>query len=189
MSDFQTMNNANYRKEDDTFFLTALPKTDYFVNPETDEVTANAPFVYKEICGDFVMQAKVSPRFVSTYDACVLLALDDEKTWAKACFENTDISTKAVVTVMTSGKSDDANGVNVDGNQVWLRLSRKGNLFAVHYSLDGEKFLMARLSHIPMSRTVKAGMVAQSPLGEGGEMVFEHFSLVQKTVADIRSGE
>ena len=189
MTNFHSINNAIYRTENSKIIVTAPPKTDYFINPETDEIIANAPFVYQEVCGDFVMQAKVSPHFVSTYDACVLLALDDVKKWAKACFEYTDIGTKAIVTVMTNGKSDDANGVNIEDNAVWLRLSRKDNIFAVHYSTDGERFLMARLTHIPMSSTIKVGIVAQSPLGEGGEMSFAHFSLVQKTVADIRSGE
>ncbi len=189
MNSFKTSNNATYRAENDRFIVTALPKTDYFVNPETDETTTNAPFVYQDVSGDFVMQAKVSHSFVSTYDACVLFAFDDEKKWAKACFEYTDLGTKAVVTVMTNGKSDDANGVNIDDNTVWLRLSRKGNIFAIHYSTDGEKFLMARLTYIPMSECIKVGIVAQSPLGDGGEMSFEHFSLLQKTVTDIRSGE
>lgn len=175
--------------ENSKIIMTALPNTDYFVNPETDEVLANAPFVYQEISGDFVMQAKVSANFVSTYDAGVLLALDDEKKWAKACFEYTDLGTKAVVTVMTNGKSDDANGVNIESNEVWLRLSRKGNVFAVHYSIDGERFMMVRLTHIPMSETIKVGMVAQSPMGEGGQTTFEHFSLVEKTVEDIRGGK
>ncbi len=189
MNGFKSINNAIYNTQNDKISVTALPKTDYFVNPETDEITSNAPFVYQDICGDFVMQAKVSHNFISTYDACVLFAFDDDTKWAKACFEYTDLGTKAVVTVMTNGKSDDANGVNVDKNEVWLRLSRKGNIFAVHYSLDGKGYMMARLTHIPMRECIKVGIVAQSPLGEGDEMSFEHFSLEQKTLTDIRLGK
>ncbi len=189
MNKFYCLNNAEYREEDSKLILRALPKTDFFVNPETDEVITNAPFLFQDICGDFVMQAKVSHKFISTYDACVLLAFDNDKKWAKACFEYTDLGNKTVVTVMTNGKSDDANCVDIDKNEVWLKLSRKGDIFAVHYSLDGEKFMMARLTHISISESIKVGIVAQSPLGDGGEMTFEYFSLQLKTVSNIRLGE
>lgn len=189
MDIYKSINNAKYAIKNNRIIVTALPKTDYFVNPETDEITANAPFVYQDVCGDFVLQAKVSHNFIGTYDACVLFAFDDDKKWAKACFEYTDLGTKSVVTVMTNGKSDDANGVNIDKNEVWLRLSRKGNVFAVHYSVDGEKYMMARLAYIPMQECIKVGIVAQSPLGDGAEMSFECLSLEHKTLADIRLGQ
>ncbi len=189
MNDFLTINSASWTETDGKIIITALPKTDLFINPVDGVSVSNAQFVYKMIEGDFVMHAKVSHAFSSTYDACVLLAWDSETKWAKACFEYTDFGTKAVVSVMTNGKSDDANGVDIDSNSVWLRLSRKGDVFAVHYSLDGLKFYMSRLCSIPMERKIKVGMVAQSPLGDGGERIFEDFSLENKTLSDIRISE
>ncbi len=189
MNSFLELNAAKAIVVNDKIIINALPQTDFFVNPENGQVTANAQYIYKLKKGDFVMQAKVSHDFVSIYDACVLFAFDNDKKWAKACFELTDFGTKAVVTVMTNEKSDDANGVNIEKNEVWLRLSRKDDVFAVHYSLDGKNFIMARLCSIPMSEEIKVGMVAQSPLGTGGNMVFEHFSLESKSLTDIRKGE
>ncbi len=189
MNTFSSMNHASYKIKEDRITFAALPKTDFFVNPETDEITCNASFLFQEISGDFIIQAKVSHDFVGTYDACVLFAYENERKWAKACFEYTDLGTKSVVTVMTNGTSDDSNGVNIDDNTVWLRLSRKGNVFAVHYSLDGETFLMSRLARIPMEPCIKVGIVAQSPLGDGGEMTFEHLTLEAKSLSDIRKGQ
>ncbi len=188
MNNLMSINNANYTCEDDIITMQALPKTDYFVNPENDDVTGNAQFLYKEITGDFTMVSKVSHEFKSTYDACVLFAYDNDKRWAKACFELTDFGTKAVVSVMTNGKSDDANGVNVDVNEIWLRLSRKKNTFAVHYSLDGETFFMARISNIPMNDKIKVGIVAQSPVGEGGARIFKSLKIEQTTLENLRAG-
>ena len=168
--------------------LYAPKQTDYFVNPADGSIKENAPFFYREVEGDFVLQAKVSHGFDATYDACVLLAYDNETLWAKACFECTDFGTHAVVTVMTNGRSDDANGANIAGNEVWLQLARKGDLFAVHYSLDGEQFIMARLCSLPMRQRVQVGLVAQSPTGNGGERRFEHVRLECRTLADIRGG-
>lgn len=166
----------------------APKNSDYFVNPMSDEVTVTAPFLYQEVTGDFVFKAKVHHAFSATYDACVLLAMDHETLWAKACFEYSDLGTYAIVSVMTNQKSDDANGVVIDDTSVWLQLSRKDDIFAVHYSLDGLRFNMARLTYLPMNKTIKVGFEAQSPMGNGGMRYFTNCSLELKTLEDIRDG-
>jgi uncharacterized protein len=187
-NDFQWTISTQYDVTEDGIQIYAPAKTDYFVNPIDGKVLADAPFFYKEVEGDFVLRARVSHDFVSTYDACVLLALDHDKLWAKACFEFTDLCTHSVVTVMTNEKSDDANGVNVDGNEIWLQMSRKDNIFAIHYSYDGKEYKMARICHLPMQNKIKVGLEAQSPTGNGGMRKFADVSLELRSPADIRSG-
>lgn len=46
------------------------------------------------------------------------MVLQDMAHWAKACFELTDFNTQAVVSVVTNGQSDDANGCNIEENSV-----------------------------------------------------------------------
>lgn len=186
--EFQWTINTQYEVTEDGIQIYAPKKTDYFVNPADGKVKADAPFFYKEVEGDFILRAKVSHDFISTYDACVLLALDNEKLWAKACFEYTDLGTNSVVTVMTNERSDDANGVNVDGNEIWLQMSRKDDLFAIHYSYDGQDYMMARLCHLPMQKKIKVGLEAQSPIGDGGIRKFADVSLDLRGPADIRKG-
>lgn len=187
-NDFQWTIETQYEVVEDGIHIYAPAKTDYFVNPADGKVVTDAPFFYKEVEGDFVLRAKVSHDFVSTYDACVLLALENEKLWAKACFEYTDLGTHSVVTVMTNERSDDANGVDVDGDDVWLQLSRKDDLFAIHYSSDGKEFKMARLCHLPMQKKIKVGLEAQSPTGDGGTRRFSNLSLELRSLIDIRNG-
>lgn len=184
----KTIPDSCYEEVENGIRAYATPNTDYFVNPETNEVTANAPFFYKEVSGDFMLRAKVSLDFESTYDACVLLALDNERLWAKACFEMSDYGVPFIVSVMTNGCSDDANCISVDGTEAWLQLSRKGNVFAVHYSLDGKQFKMARLTYLPMSSTIKVGFEAQSPVGSGGVRNFSDIDFRNITLNDIRNG-
>ncbi len=188
LSGFAWKNETQFCEIENGIQIYAPAETDYFVNPADGAIKANAPFFYREVEGDFVFRANVSHGFSSTYDACVLLALDHDTLWAKACFEYTDFQTHAVVTVMTDGRSDDANGANIDGNEVWLQLARKGDLFAVHYSFNGREFIMARICSLSMGRRIKVGLVAQSPVGSGGERKFLHVLLEQRTLADIRSG-
>lgn len=189
MKNFKWMYQSEVKVTPNGLMISAAPHSNCFVNPATGEVIVNAPFYYQEVEGDFVIRAKVGLEFISTYDAGVLFAYENDTLWAKACFEFTDLNTHAVVTVMTNQYSDDANCVKIDGNQVWLQLSRKDDVFAIHYSLDGETFLMARLTKLPMQKKIKVGVVAQSPLGQGGERYFEHFSFERRTLTDIRAGK
>lgn len=179
---------TQYKETADGIQIYAPAGTDFFVNPEDGSIKADAPFLFREVEGDFILRAKVSHAFQSTFDACALLAMDHETLWAKACFEYSDLGWHAIVSVMTNGRSDDANGVNIADNAVWLQLARKGNVFAIHHSLDGNTFEMTRLCFLPMRPAIKVGLVAQSPLGSGGIRKFKHVSLEQRSLQDIRNG-
>ncbi|WP_342415175.1 DUF1349 domain-containing protein [Paenibacillus sp. FSL R10-2782] len=186
--DFQWVNGAQHNVTEDGIEIFAPKGSEYFVHPGNGDVNTSAPFFYQWVEGDFVLRARVSLAFVSTFDAGVLLAVDHDNLWAKACFERTDFDTHSVVTVMTNGLSDDANGYNVEGQEVWLQLARKDDIFATHYSLDGERYIMARLCNLPMQKRIKVGLEAQSPIGEGALIHFKDVSLELRGLEDIRGG-
>lgn len=102
----------------------------------------------------------------------------------------TDFGTHAVVSVVArNGECDDANGCNIDGNEVWLKVCRCGNSFAFHYSVDGKKFYMTRFFNLPVGETVKVGLLPQAPVGNGGTRFYTDLTFEQKTVKNIRMGE
>ncbi|AIQ57437.1 DUF1349 domain-containing protein [Paenibacillus borealis] len=199
LADFSTykwMNEGNIRFEDDAIILEATANSDFFCNNGaiaeeglTPESLTNAPFFYTEVSGDFVLRVKVSHDFRDTYDSSSIMVMQDLTVWAKACFELTDFDTHAVVSVVTNQTSDDANGCNIDGNEVWLQASRSGNAFAFHYSTDGIRFDMMRFFNLPVGETIKVGLLAQAPTGEGGERIYRNFTLENRTVKNIRTGE
>ena len=168
--------------------IKAHPRSDYFVDPADGKKSLNAPFYYVETNKDFTIRAKVTNSFKSVYDACALMVKSDETCWVKFCFELTDIGTHSVVSVVTNGVSDDANGVDIQGNSVYLQAAKKGKLFALHYSLDGNEYKMVRFFTLPVKETVKLGFVAQSPLGEGGDCLFENIQLSYEIPKDLRKG-
>ena len=137
---FKWLFESSYEKTERGIRIYAPEKTNLFVNPSNDKVDFTIPFLYQEVEGDFVLRAKVCHDFQKVYDACVLLALDHERMWAKACFEFTDIGTHSVVTVMNNGNSDDANNEIIDGNQVWLQLAGRA-MFLLSIILLTEKNL------------------------------------------------
>lgn len=174
----------------------APAESDFFcnngvINEEglTPSSSTNAPFYYTEVTGDFVMKVKVSLDFVDIYDASAIMVMKDLTHWGKSCFEFTDFYTHAVVSVVTNGQSDDANGCNIEEDSVWLQICRVNDSFAFHYSIDGENFYMMRFFTFPVEETVKVGLVAQSPKGEGGLRTFEHLTIERNTVKNIREGK
>lgn len=193
---FRWLNESSVKKEENKIIVYATKESDFFCNNGavseegiTPESLCNAPYFYTEIMGDFVLKVKVSHEFISTYDSSSLMVMVDNDNWAKSCFELTDFGTHAVVSVVTkNGASDDANGCNIDGNSVWLQVTRVGNSYAFHYSVDGKNFYMTRFYNLPSPETVKVGLLAQSPTGNGGDRYYENLSIENKTVKNIRFG-
>lgn len=194
--EFQWINPSEIKENGERIEIYAPAQSDFFCNNGaigeegiTPESLCNAPFYYTEQAGDFVLTVRVSHAFQDTYDSASVMVMVDMQNWAKACFENTDFGTHAAVSVVTkNGESDDANGCNLDGNTAWLKICRAGNAFSFHYSVDGEHFYMTRFFTLPAGETVKVGMLAQAPVGNGGIRVYEQFRLEQKTVKNLRSG-
>lgn len=193
---FKWLNESRLNESNGRIEIYAPPHTDFFYSSAsagdegiTPESLCNAPYYHTEIEGDFVLKVRVSHDFVSVYDAAVVMIMKDMACWAKHCFEKTDFGTHAVVSVVTNGESDDANGCNIEGNTVWLQAVRMGNAFAFHYSTDGEHFYMTRYFHLPVGYKVMVGLSAQSPQGEGGMRIFEDLTIERRTVKNIRAGK
>ena len=188
LSEFVPAPGTSYTLEGGRLLLQAPPRSDFVVDAFSGAIHGNAAFLYREVEGDFVFHAKVSQCFRSTYDAPALMAFESETRWAKACFEYTDLGSRAVVSVFTDGRSDDCNGVETERDAIWLQLCRRGGVFAVHYSFGGAVYRMQRIAHLPLTARLKVGLVAQSPLGEGGTFSFEEVYLAQETKQDLRGG-
>lgn len=195
--EFKWLNEGQIKTENNKIEMFAPAQSDFFFNNGsvsaegiTPESLCNAPFYHTEITGDFVMRVKVSHDFKDTYDSASIMVMHDMQNWAKSCFEMTDFGTHAVVSVIArNGECDDANGCNINGNEVWLQVCRCGNSFAFHYSVDGKKFYMTRFFNLPVSETVKVGLLPQAPVGNGGTRVYSDLTFEQKTVKNIRMGE
>ena len=164
--------------------------SDFFNNPEDGSITATAPFLFKEVSEDFIMTAHVKPDFNSVWNACALMVYKDSSQWIKFAFENSDATGKSIVSVVTNGVSDDANGVILNEDEtIWLSILRKGDIYALHWSRDGKNFKMARLASLPNSGKVKIGMEAQSPVGDTADHRFLFFTLDYRTAQDLRAGQ
>ena len=94
--------------------LSAGPRTDWFVDPASGDVTLNAPALLGSLPGDFLLAARLKVSFASTFDAGALVLWQDERTFAKLAFEFSPQRQPLVVSVVTRGESDDCNSVAID---------------------------------------------------------------------------
>ncbi len=190
MNEFEWMNKPeSHEITDGVLRITATKGTDFFNNPEDNSSTSSAPFLYREIKGDFVAKALVRPDFSSQWNAVALMVYVNENNWIKFAFENSDATGDSIVSVVTRNLSDDSNGVILkDQEQIWLKIIRKDDNFAMLWSKDGKDFKMARLTTLPEFDSVKIGIEAQSPVGESAVHEILYFDLERTRVKDMRKG-
>lgn len=112
----------------------------------------------------------------------------DEQHYAKLCFELSPQRAPTVVSVITRGVSDDANGWPITGDEVWLRISRVGAAWALHAGTDGRTWALARHFRLDSDRPAQVGILAQSPLGEGCTVRFDQLAVIEHRLAELRDG-
>lgn len=179
---------ASYELADSTLTVEVAKGTDFFNAPEDTTIVATAPLLFQEVQGDFVAKALVQPDLTAQWNAVSLMMHADSLNWIKLAFENSDATGPSIVAVVTRDRSDDANGVILkDYNRIWLAIARKDNLYALHWSKNGEDYRMARLSKMPEADTVKIGVEFQSPVGETATHYLHYFDVQKQTVRNLRN--
>ncbi|MEM7341867.1 MAG: DUF1349 domain-containing protein [Actinomycetota bacterium] len=169
--------------------LEAPARSDWFSDPMSGARHASAPALVFTPAGDFQLSAQVKVGFASAFDAGVLFVHVDADRYAKLCFEYSPDGEPMVVSVVTRTVSDDANGPIINGNRIFLRVSRIGETFAFHHSADGERWALTRLFSIgPDAVGSFVGFLAQSPTGDGCQVTFSNVRLDRQTLADVRDG-
>jgi regulation of enolase protein 1 (concanavalin A-like superfamily) len=165
------------------------PQSDYFRDPGGSAQKDDAPYLWMNVTGNFVARALVrAPQSTLHWDAGAIMARQDAQHWVKVCYERTDWGVMAAVAVVTNGTSDDGNGTELSLPEVWLQIHRTGDVFGLHYSVDGQTWRMVRLLRMAMPAAIKVGLVAQCPGGPGVVVDFLHFSVEARTVKDLRAG-
>jgi uncharacterized protein len=179
---------ASFKVAADALTVTTGAKTDWFVDPNGQAAFDNAPALLFDADKDFMLSAKVTVNFKSTYDAGVLVVYQHAKSWAKLCFERSPQGSPMIVSVVTKETSDDCNSVPMTENSIYLRVAKLGGTYAFHSSSTGDFWHMVRYFALETTPS-KAGFLAQSPTGEGCKVIFSEIEFTHTTLKDIRSGE
>jgi regulation of enolase protein 1 (concanavalin A-like superfamily) len=170
--------------------VVAAASTDNFVDPAgTTTALDGARALADAPQRAWQLSAKVTVDFHAAYDAGALLLWSDDQHFAKLCFEHSPQGEPMVVSVITRGVSDDANAWIVDGDTVWLRISKVADeAYAFHSSSDGRRWELVRYFALSGSGPMRYGISAQSPTGDGCAVTFEDLALSDTHLANLRDG-
>jgi regulation of enolase protein 1 (concanavalin A-like superfamily) len=168
--------------------ISAGPRTDLFVDPAGGAPVLNAPMLLGATDGDFLLSARVQADLHATFDAGALVLHAGDAAWAKLALERSPRGEATIVSVVTRGVSDDANGPVVAGDAVWLRVARIGGACALHASADGARWDLVRHFALDAPAGLAAGFLAQSPTGDGCTARFDEIASAARTLADLRDG-
>jgi regulation of enolase protein 1 (concanavalin A-like superfamily) len=180
------------RTAPDGLAVTAGPGTDLFVDPAGGAAQLAAPRALMPVTGDYRFSARVSCDSGATYDAAALVSWVAADRWVKLCLERSPAGVMTVVSVVTRGLSDDANGWPVPADSIWLRISRAGAATALHASADGQRWDLVR--HFALDGDAdgdgpaQVGVLAQSPTGAGARCRFDQVRFAPNGIDDIRGG-
>jgi uncharacterized protein len=181
---------ASWRFDGNVGSVVAGASTDNFVDPAGATTALNGARALAEAPdGSWQLSAKVTVDFRATYDAGVLLLWSDDRHFAKLCFERSPQGEPMVVSVITRDVSDDANAWVVDGDTVWLRISRVADqAYAFHSSHDGRRWEFVRYFALSGSSPMRYGISVQSPTGDGCVVTFGELALSDTRLVDLRDG-
>ncbi len=175
-----------WRFGEDGLLIVPDEKTDFY-RPYRESGRDNAAMLYATVDGDFTAFAKAAAELAGFGDAAAITVRSSESQWAKLCLERSPIGDISAVSVVTDPWSDDANN-ELAPTISWLRLTRKGNVFGMHYSADGRRWRFVRSFAMEMPGSVLVGIHAQAPFVGGCRVLFESFEIVPEPVDDFRSG-
>jgi regulation of enolase protein 1 (concanavalin A-like superfamily) len=149
----------------------------------------NCCLLYEQVAGDFTAVASVRARLADYGDAAAVTVRASDRQWAKLCLERSPVGEVSLVSVVTDPWSDDSNSERVVEPECFMRLTRKGPVFGMHYSLDGRRWRFVRMFHMDAPEQVMVGIHAQAPFTPGCEAFFSSFSISPEPVPDFRSGD
>lgn len=182
-----SLNPCRIENTDSGFRLVANPKTD-FICKYKEYIRDEAAFFYTQQNGDFTLSAKLETKGNSSYDAAFLMVRESKTRWIKLAVELGVDKTYNVVSVITDNWSDDANGELIPSDNSWLRITRKGDFWGLHYSTDGEKWRFVRAFGLDLKASVMVGFGIQAPIGDDCEGMVEYITFSNESIKNFRDG-
>jgi regulation of enolase protein 1 (concanavalin A-like superfamily) len=173
----------------DRITLSAGPGTDWFHDPDGTGRLTSAPVLRFAAVEDCQVSAQVTVEFESTFDAGVMFVHQRNHDYAKLCFERSPQGDNTMVSVVTRGVSDDANGPAVEGNTVWVRVSKYRDAIAFHWSSNAQTWHLLRFFQLRTpGLTTSIGFSTQSPTGPGCAATFSNIRYTPGAPNNIRDG-
>ncbi|MBV8251618.1 MAG: DUF1349 domain-containing protein [Chitinophaga sp.] len=180
---------ANAVAKNNNVSIVAGKGTDFFHYGGGDFKMTTAPILLFNPDADFTVTTKLKVGFKDTYDGGAIFVYADSTHYIKFLFEKSHYGTKSVCSGVTNTYTDDANNAVAPTNEVWMRLSKRGNFYGMFYSMDGKTWIAARQVNFQPTGKIKLGFSSQSPLGASCESIFSDIQYVPKGFTNGNTGE
>lgn len=156
--------------------VTSAASSDFWRKTHYGFVRDNGHFFYKEVAGDFTVEARVEGKYKDLYDQAGLMLRVDEANWIKTGIEY--VYERQNASVVVTREFSDWSVIGLENpTSFWLRATRKAEAVEIFYSLDGQHYELMRLAYLVPSPTTMVGLMCASPDGTGFEMRFSDFSI------------
>ncbi|WP_426445493.1 DUF1349 domain-containing protein [Paenibacillus sp. S-38] len=165
--------------EEGGLMIEAPPAADFFRDPAGKHMASSAPFLHLPVGSSFELTTRLRVDMQHIYDSGCLMLMSGPDHWAKLCFEFNGRYPTIVSVVTRDGSSDDCNSERVTVEQPYLRITKLEDCISFFYSPDGEDWRLIRYFGLSCPSQVVAGVVAQSPKGEGCRVQFDYLQLSQ----------
>ncbi len=165
-------NPADWNVRDGVLTIKSAGKTDWYIAPTDGKQAMNSPLLLFPAPKEFWFSAKITVDFKAQFDAGALTVYADETNWVKFAFESPNGKTGAIVSVVTRGLSDDNTGTAIEGNSVYLEVSKTGQAIFLFFSTDGKTWNVTRAFNLGPEQQLQFGFSAQSPTGSGATATF-----------------
>ncbi|AEI43161.1 DUF1349 domain-containing protein [Paenibacillus mucilaginosus] len=163
--------------EEGGLIVEAPPGADFFRDPAGKHMASSAPFLHLPVDPSFELTTRLRVDMRHIYDSGCLMLMSGPDHWAKLCFEFNGTYPTIVSVVTRDGSSDDCNSEWVTVDNPYLRITKAGDCISFYYSPDGEEWRLIRYFGLKCPSPVIAGVVAQSPKGEGSRVQFDYLQL------------
>lgn len=175
--------------KNEALVLQAKKGTDLYANTDGTELANKTPRVLFQPTGDFIFSAKVTADFHQAFDGGALIVYGDQANWAKLLFEFSKSGKAGISSTVAKGVGDDAHHGVRDGNEVYLKVVRRKDMFVFYTSPDGSKWSMVRSFGMPAAATMKVGFSSQSPMGDAFSARFSDIRFRNAAFKDFWQGE
>ena len=168
---------SQWENGDRTITVTSSQNTDFWRKTHYGFIRDNGHFYYQQVVGDFIAEVKVSGDYRDLYDQAGLMVRLDSDNWIKCRIELVE-KIQQVSAVVTRDYSD-WSIVPVPDNPtaIWLRVTRKGEVIEIHYSLNEKEYTMLRMAYLTLVEALDVGIMCASPKGQGFVTTFEQLKI------------
>ena len=177
---FYWFNEPAEYSSDPRLKIATKPKTDFWQRTHYDIRKDDGHCLYTNMSGNFAIETKAVFTPNAQYDQCGLMIRADSENWIKCSVEYENTSVSRLGSVITNGGFSDwaTQDVSTPLHSMCYRISKRGSDFMIEHSCDGKDWHQIRMAHLSHGTdSLKIGVYACSPVGEGFECGFEYLQI------------